>query len=175
MGQRFDGFVGNTEAIDSFADQASVRIRVALTMGFEFVPLTDHLYDSLGDLAGEAEAGQIPLGLGLCAGVVAAIERASRGGLTIAYLNSEFAGGTGLQSGAVWRDGEVVFRSNQGVILRTDSPVPRSSWPCNAALRVLVGDGDPDRDYFMDLGLCKLRDRSEYHEMDPEPTDPFYQ
>lgn len=175
MGQRLSGLVGRAAAIDSFADRADVRIRVALAMGFEFVPLTDRLYDSLGYLAGEAEAEQSQLGLGLCAGVVAAIERACREGLAIAYLDSDFAGGTGLQSGAVWRDGQVEFRSNEGVVLRTDSPLPRSSWPCNIVLRALVDDGDAERDYFLELGLCEIRDSSEYHEMDPDPTGPFYQ
>lgn len=174
MGQRLDGIVGVTAAIDAFAAITDARLRSPLANGFEFLPFTPGLADSLGLDVSESAAAVSEVGLGLSIGLAEAIRKATQQGCALGYIDSDFAGGHGLQSGAVWRDGRLTFRHNRGRLLVNNGLEDCREWPVNQVLRALIEPEGPARDFFRELGLDQIEDAGDSWARDPDPRDPFY-
>jgi hypothetical protein len=75
-------------------------------------------------------------------------------GSAIAYIETNYAGSTGTQSAALWRDGVLAM---QPVTLDAKVNRPPQFWPINAALRSLGVVAQPPADEFTVFGLMGYR------------------
>ncbi|MDA2815248.1 hypothetical protein O4J56_31690 [Nocardiopsis sp. RSe5-2] len=126
------------------AEPASARI-VPLGRGLGLVPVTPVLLAALDEGAGPPVHGFWTL----TAGLERLLAEWSRSG-AVAFLESEYFGGTGEENTAVWRAGRIVLGP---LHLREDEAVPDEGTPVRRALRELGVTADADRDEFTVAGL----------------------
>lgn len=121
---------------------AAARI-VRLAQGMSMIPVTDLLYDEIGD------GGALGYFAKLSPGIEQwALSLSARG--LISYVEAEFFGGVGRQSALVWRDGKRML----GPLHATDA--------IDQALRLLGVSATADSDEFDALGLGAHRETDEW-------------
>jgi hypothetical protein len=123
-----------------------------LTPGAELavIPIDDDGQDALHRAYGTGEWLDT-LGMQLTSSDAAFAADASRSS-AIAYLQTDYAGGTGAQAAALWIGGDWALRP---LSLAADvaGNRPRATWPINAALRGLGVKSVAGRDEFDCFGL----------------------
>lgn len=149
----------NIEAI-IIADDADFSIlssvkdvhRMPLSQGLILIPVTDELSD--GQSEGEPDGSENPYEQfwKFSKGIQKLIERLSKG-RPVAYVETEYFGGTGAQVAAVWKDGSLEFGPEQAEI-----------GPINAALRLLGVHTEKGRDEFDSVGLGRFRSNEDWIE-----------
>ena len=123
---------------------------VGLAGDWQAVPVDEALWDAM---AGKAPAGAVrnaafdsaPPGLG------DALSRATREGEALAYVETEYFGGTGSQSAGAWVDGEM-----------REAETSRGIGAINSALRVIGVEAAGGKDAFDTLGLGERRSIDDY-------------
>ena len=147
-------FAGHPEVLRRYAE-VTPRVRLyRLTPGAELaaLPLSDDVHDALHKAYGTGEwAETVRL---TTADMGFAAETSRRGPL--AYLETDYFGGTGLQAAAAWVGGALALRPIQ---MAREQGQGRSSatWPINAALRLLGLVARPGLDAFDTFGLGRFR------------------
>ncbi len=139
--------IGRGPALDRFLAAWPEARRVDLPAGWTAVPVGDVLYDAIRARYPDAETNG-PFGMDP-PGLDAALCVATGGGGALAYVETEYFGGVGTQSGGAWLDGARVCASEAGNAI-------------NAALtRIGVVARAPD-DAFDTIGLGRRRHMSDY-------------
>lgn len=159
MGHRVRLFTGPLTALRPFL-AASARARVfslSPSSPFPVLPLDDDLHDALHAAYGTGD--WLEAGAMLTSSDLAFAAQASRGA-ALAYVETNYFGGQGSQSAALWRDGALMLKPSE--MANENSPSrPRSLWPINVALRTLGVVARPGSDEFEALGLAAWRQTDE--------------
>lgn len=143
MGYQLQAIVGKQETLTHGAAAFRQARVVPLTQGFALIPLTDELYDEIG------EGGAVERFAKLSPGVEAWGHRLSASA-PVAYLEAEFFGGIGGQSSVGWAHGSRVL-----------GPL-HSPTAINEALRRLGVQADGARDEFEAVGLGRHRNTADW-------------
>ena len=151
--------VGLAEPLASALGSLNHAVLVAAAQGFTIVPVTPALCAGLPTMPPPMALDFTPFEL--LSPAVASLCQALSAGTAIAYVETEYFGGTGSQSSVVWSQGTVVFGP---ATTRTGVPADQvllSEEAINRALRHLgVLVTPPCRDEFETIGFASVR-RSE--------------
>ncbi|SFJ20536.1 hypothetical protein SAMN03159338_1065 [Sphingomonas sp. NFR04] len=148
MGHDIRAVIGFPEAVQAIVRGAGCPNATALPQGFAIAPLGHDQIDALTKLEpGRHVDGFVHLSDGLKNGILSLIGDAS-----LAYIETNYFGGTGSQGAALLRDGQTVYERSTPVDC---APVSASS-PINSVLRDL-GVQTSDGDEFDALGLFNFR------------------
>jgi hypothetical protein len=151
-------FAGHPQVLRRY-EEASPLVRLyRLTPGADLavMPVDDALHDDLHRRSGTGEWLET-LRL-TTADLTFAAETSCLGAL--AYLETDYAGGTGIQAAALWGGGALAIRPLS--MMSGQSPGqspgrPRATWPINAVLRGLGIVAATGRDEFDTFGLGGYR------------------
>ena len=102
MGHSIAGFIAPKEVLREATRHLRQAVIVSLEQGFGFLPATDALDDELG--GGDAPHEEF---WRLTTGLARLGAEMSRGG-RVAYVETDYFGGSGDQAAMVWEDGEVL-------------------------------------------------------------------
>lgn len=147
MGHSIAGFVGRKELLREGTHHLTHAVIASLEQGFGFLPATDDLHDELGD-GGSPHDEFWRLSNGLAR---LGAELSRRG--PVAYVETDYFGGTGEQAAMVWENGKVIFGPSKSRIGAIHS----------ALLRLGVAQGADD-DRFDALGLDRHRHTDDWAE-----------
>ena len=139
MGYYLQALIGNRETLEDHVSDFRCARLVSLAHGLAIIPLTDNLYDEIGD------GGEIDHFYKLSPGVERWAHHIS-GAAPLAYIEADFWGGTGGQSAIVWSGGSRVL-----------GPI-HSLHAINAALSFLGVQPAGAHDEFAAVGLGRHRD-----------------
>lgn len=149
MGHRVQLIVGRESTVACFvAAWPEARVR-PLTGEWRAVPLTQELFDALR--AGRPDEPSDPAFDGAPPGLSDALSRAVAVGGALAYVETDYFGGTGTQSAGVWRPGAPAEPR------RTRGP-----GAINDALGLLGVVAAPGKDAFETVGLDRRRETADY-------------
>lgn len=149
MSHRITAVIGSPETIERLAAAAGGSPSTPIGFDLVIAPLGPDQVDHLTKLRpGEYRPGFTYLS--------AALEDAllhAAGSDSLAYIETNYVGGTGMQAAAVYRDGQIKLRSATGIGPQKSGP----DTPVNSALRTLGVTPPPDRDEFEAAGLDRFR------------------
>jgi hypothetical protein len=150
MGHAVRGLIAQPETLEAFACKHSLRPPVALSAGLSIVPLRDSDLDSFLDQPFSTNPEHANL---LSDEFIDALHTASRGG-ALMYFETDYFGGQGIQTAAVFQDGALVF-----------GPESAELGPINAALQLLgIRVKPPAVDEFDTVGLGRHRHTEDWQE-----------
>jgi hypothetical protein len=143
--------VGRGEAIARFLQRWPGSRAVDLAGGWQAIPLEDDLYELIGaTYAGLSKPDALDMAP---AGLIEALAEASSPGAMLAYVETEYFGGTGGQSAVAFADGQPVFGPARS---------KGASGPINGALRVIGVQRMGSQDEFDTIGLGARRTMEDY-------------
>lgn len=149
MGHHITAIIGGPVPVARIAEAAHCPPPTSLQFGFHIVPLGHAQIDALAN----DQLGTCFEGFNyLSPNVVDAILRAIGGGM-VAYIETDYFGGAGSQSAAVFRDGSVVMRA----AIPVNQDPARDTGPINAALKAIGLEAVIGQDEFDTLGLSRFR------------------
>lgn len=153
MGHRINGIVAAHGPLTAVARDVANASVCRLGLGFGFLPLMEEVA-SLDDLSAALQ------GLCLLTAPMAswAVEQSKN--FPIAYIETEYFGGIGRQSAAVWRNGTLVFGPEQTG--NEDAATPLLDGAINRAVRLLGVNRGNACDEFEALGLNKYRSNEDW-------------
>lgn len=150
MGHYIRAVIGSPDAVERVVVAANCPAATTLSQGLVIAPLGHEQIDALTKLKpGEYAAGFGHLSEGLKAALLAAI-----GSHKIAYVETDYFGGTGSQGAAVLDRGTVTFES----AIQIGPARSRPDDPINTALRALGVKASAGRDEFETVGLPGFSD-----------------
>jgi hypothetical protein len=155
MGHSVRLIIGRDEGIAAFLRAWPGSRAVELKAGWQAIPVDDALYDAVvaahPEAVGSDELDFAPAGLD------AALAAATSEGGALAYVETEYFGGTGGQSAMAYADGRVKMEP------------ARAQWagPINQALRRIGVVPEGENDAFDTMGLGERRQMADY-----EPEGP---
>jgi hypothetical protein len=156
MGHHLRLFVAHPQVLVRFrAALPAVRLH-ALQAGAKLAVLSldDDLHDALHRAYGTGE--WLDMGaVWLTTTDIAFAARASQAG-ALAYIETDYAGGAGQQSAALWSGGDLALKPTT-LDASAVGNRPRSTWPVNAALRGLGVQALGGLDEFDSFGLGAYR------------------
>lgn len=149
MGHHIVAVVGSPAAVAAIVQAADCPKPTALPCGLDIAPLGDRQIDRLTKL----QPGAYRDGFrSLSAALEQALATASGHGL-LAYIETEYFGGTGSQAAAEFADRDMIFSAAKP---DTRDPMGPDD-PINAALRRLGVEAAGHADAFAALGLGRFR------------------
>jgi len=142
--------IGREGGIAAFLGTWPGTRAVELTGGWQAIPMDDALYDAVA--AAHPDAVRSDALDFAPAGLDAALAAASAGGGALAYVETEYFGGTGGQSAMAYVDGRVKMEP------------ARAEWagPINQALRRIGVVPEGEKDAFDTIGLGERRTMEDY-------------
>lgn len=149
MGHTIRAIVGAPEEIARVASIAECPAPTKLAFGLEIVPLGYEQFDRLTAL----QPGKYLEGTYLSEGLQNALIIAAGAG-RLAYIETNYFGGTGSQAAAVFAAGAITVRASIPV---GREPIGRDG-PINTALRALGVEASAGEDEFDTVGLGRFRD-----------------
>jgi hypothetical protein len=154
MGHNVYLFAGHLEVLRRYGEVSPLVRLYRLTPGADLVvmPVDDALHDELHRRSGTGEWLET---LRLTTADMACAADTSRHG-SLAYLETDYFGGSGAQAAALWGGGALAIRP---LSMRVDQSAgrPRATWPINAVLRGLGVIAAADLDAFDTFGLGRYR------------------
>ena len=155
MGHFLSVFIGSHRALSPYRIITAHARIFSLTPNSKLfvLPLDDDLHDTLHDSYGTGEWSDN--GLQLSSGDMAFAARASKG-TALAFVETDYFGGTGSQSAILWDNGQIRL----GPALMNSNEArnrPQSLWPINATLRALGVSATDSNDEFEVSGLANHR------------------
>jgi hypothetical protein len=143
--------VGRGEVIARFRQRWPGSRAVDLAGGWQAIPLEDELYELIAAAyAGLAKPDALDMAP---AGLMEALAEASSPGAMLAYVETEYFGGTGGQSAVAFADGRQVFAPARS---------KGASGPINGALRAIGVQRIGSQDEFDTIGLGARRTMDDY-------------
>jgi len=143
--------VGRGEAIARFLQRWPGSRAIDLTGGWQAIPLEDDLYELIA--AAYADVVK-PDALDMApAGLMEALAEATSPGAVLAYVETEYFGGTGGQSAVAFAAGRQVFAPARS---------KGASGPINSALRAIGVERTGSQDEFDTIGLGARRTMDDY-------------
>lgn len=155
MGHSIRLFVAPWRALSALVAGVPQARIVSLAGGSDMLvlPVDDDLHDAMHAAYGTGE--WLEHAARLSTSDVATAARASKGS-AIAYLETDYSGGAGMQCAAVWHDGELSMKPAAMSQSEMQNRAPQF-WPVNAALRSLGVAAQPGEDEFTTFGLARFR------------------
>jgi hypothetical protein len=154
MGHHIHLFVGHPEVLRRYAETSALAQLYRLTPGAELavLPLDEALQDDMHKHSGTGEWLDT---LRLTTADMSLAADCSRRG-SIAYLETDYFGGVGIQAAVLWGGGALAIRPTS---MRLEQSVgrPRATWPINAVLRGLGIVAAAGLDEFDTFGLGQYR------------------
>jgi hypothetical protein len=150
MGHVVNAIVGGAAVKDAILAEVADARAVSLRKGLFLVPITDELFDALGEQYPNVEDVSSEIFWKFSGSLAIVLQRMSMHG-PIAYIETEYFGGAGTQAAAVWLDGRLLM-----------SPVNARRGPINRALRHLGVRFTWPRDAFQDVGLHRYRNNEDW-------------
>lgn len=153
MGHNISLFYGPLPPLRAIAAVSSLARVFALAPKAQFyaLPLTEAVRDDVHARLGTGD--WLENGPMLTSTDMALAARASRGA-ALAYVETDYSGGTGRQNAVLWRDGALVLQPAE---LAFETTRPVSLWPINAVLRALGVVASAGSDEFEAAGLASWR------------------
>ena len=144
MGHCMKAIIGKHEAIKKIENDWVYAEEVRLPQGYGMVFLTDMLFDDITELSGTSDETDCPELAYFTAAVRQFLQQYSFHG-KLAYVETDYFGGTGTQSGVLYENGQLRIspRSGNGTI--------------NLLLKELGVRCMPDKDEFDSLHLGEYR------------------
>jgi hypothetical protein len=105
MGYRLNAFIGQTENIETIASRYTKAKVILLTEKIVLLPMTTDLFDEINDHRFNNEIENYVF---LTSDVEIEILKTINNKM-ISYIEVEYFGGTGLQRGIIWKNGERIF------------------------------------------------------------------
>ena len=163
MGHHLHGILGPDDVVADFGSNWLVE-PVALSQNISLVPLTIDLRESIDELV--AKGSDVPHEEfeRLSSSVAHLLARCSFR-RWIAYFETEYFGGIGTQSAALWQNGEIVFGPRLSSNERDAEyriEVVDDGWPINEMLRTVGVLTDGELDEFDSIGLRLYRSTDEF-------------
>ena len=154
MSHAIQGFVARHDLLRELASPLQHARVVPLEQGFAFLPLTSDLYDEVGD------GGKSPYDAlwKLSPGMAEVASAWSKRG-PVAYVETDYFGGTGDQAAVVFQDGRIVFGPEKGKFGAVREALPG---PVSAALRRVGVERGEAYDEFAAAGLHRHRSMDEW-------------
>jgi hypothetical protein len=150
MGHSVRLVIGRDTGIAAFLRAWPGSRAVELNGGWQAVPVDDALYDAV---VARYPGAVCPEALDFCPpGLDAALAEATAEGGGLAYVETEYFGGTGGQSAMAFVDGEPKMKPS------------RAQWagPINQALRRIGVTPEAEKDAFDTIGLGERRQMADY-------------
>ncbi|HVJ81804.1 MAG TPA: hypothetical protein VNC50_12125 [Planctomycetia bacterium] len=154
MGHHIFGFIAPTDELEVAASELPGARTASLADGFAFLPLSGPFHDEEDPAA---HAATIKLTTPL---VEWAARQSNR--FPIAYIETDYFGGRGVQAAIVWSKGTVIFGAAATPDFTSfEKPrPPQAGGAINQALRRLGVARRPSLDEFDTLGLGRHRDNA---------------
>jgi hypothetical protein len=144
MAYQLQAILGSKHPLQTWCDQYNHAKLIPLYQNLYLVPFTDDLYDEINQFT---KSPEITGFFFLNTRIASLLKNLSHStSSTIAYVESEYFGGTGEENAIVWENGDMVYKE-QGV----HSAV-------NRALKQLGVIKDEQKDEFDTVGLGNNRD-----------------
>lgn len=147
-------FAGHLEVLRRYTEIVPQAKLYRLSAGAELavLPVDDDALDALHKIYGTGEWNDT---LRLTSTDLAFAAETSRRG-SLAYLETDYFGGTGAQAAAMWSGGALALRP---LAMSTENGIgrPPATWPINAALRLLGVEPPAGFDAFEAFGLGRYR------------------
>ncbi len=152
--------IGHAPATDRFLAAWPMARSAALLGGWLAIPVDDALYDAISAAAPDPSPGNDAFDVAP-PGLEAALEAATREGGALAYVETDYFGGQGTQSGGAWIDGR-----------NRASATARGHGSINSALQALGVQRSGADDEFDSIGLGRRRHTSDYAPVVADATAP---
>ncbi len=154
-------FVGHPEVLRRYGELSPLARLYRLTPGAELavMPVDDALHDDVHRRIGTGEWLE---NLRLTTMDMAYAAETSRRG-ALAYIETDYFGGSGLQAAALWGGGALAIRPLT-MTQEQSAGRPRATWPINAVLRGLGVEAAPGFDAFDTFSLGRYRSNDEIRE-----------
>jgi hypothetical protein len=150
MGHYISGFIAQSEQLMAAAETLPHAQVCSLRLGFAFLPLTDAIASPDDPMSKYKQLIQLTQPMADWAD-------AQSWRFPIAYIETEYFGGSGGQGAVLWRDGKIMFgpvRTNDAVVL-LDGAI-------NIAVRQIGVERGQAIDEFAALGLDRYRDNGDW-------------
>ncbi|MDP3494710.1 MAG: hypothetical protein Q8R82_16485 [Hyphomonadaceae bacterium] len=155
MGHSVQLIIGKGVGVQAFLRDWPMARAVELLSGWQAIPMSD---DLLGEIEGQAAGAPCSAELDMApAGLERAMAEATRAGGALAYVETEYFGGTGGQSAMAFADGRETMASQRS----------RGGGAINEALRGIGVLREAGKDEFDTIGLGERRTMADY-----EPEGP---
>ena len=153
MGHNVEAIIVSAEADLSSIPSAKIAKRIPLPCGLMLIPITDEFFDEVATTASNGSEGAFEEFWKFPKGLLPLVESLSKD-QSVAYVETEYFGGTGVQAAAVWLKGKLVYGPKQN----------KKIGPINAALRRLGVRASDGRDEFDTIGLGRFRSNEDWIE-----------
>jgi len=127
---------------------------ISIGQGIRLVPITDATFDALRERFPDVQDSADPVLWKLSGPVAFVAEQLSQHG-PVAYVETEYFGGTGEQAATVWESGNLRM-----------PPTKAPSGPINSALRIMGVSPGLMHDEFEAVGLGRNRNNDDWLERD---------
>ena len=164
MSHNLNGILGPDDVIAGIA-QRWLREPVRLSQGISLFPLTHDLIESIEELVDKGSTREFSEFELLSSSIAQVISQSSFDSW-IVYFETEYFGGTGQQSSAVWENGQLVYgpaSSSSSWDAKNANHVVDNGWPINEALHRVGVWTDGKSDEFEMLGLGQYRSTDDFH------------
>ncbi|MFC7548144.1 hypothetical protein [Plantactinospora sp. GCM10030261] len=154
MGYTLEAVIGRADTLRSAVRGQPTAVLVPLALDVMMVPMTDRLFDSVGDGSQDS-----PLGFGGVPGGFDRVLAAWSVAGPVGYVEADFFGGIGTQRAAMWNGGELVVGP---LSVDVNERFPAAGSPISQILRRLGVVRGSHRDEFDAVGLGRHRDTSDW-------------
>jgi|SRR5262245_7639243 len=159
MAHTIQVFIAKTEVLAGIPNQLPAAHLVPLSQGFSMIPNTDELFDLTSNLTCAESAVSFKVFYKISPQLTHLAKQLSLAG-PIAYIETEYFGGTGSQSAVVWENGTIILGpcTSETVYTADDgAQEPLAHGSINRALRCLGVLRETAIDEFDAVGLGRFR------------------
>jgi hypothetical protein len=159
MGHRLKAIIGPKPTVSEFAGNWIHAELIELPQGFAMVPLTLALHEDIIELAAIEKPPPPAEFSEMSAALAFVIAHLSQRG-PVGYIETDYFGGTGSQSAAVWDAGRLALGPLKQEVTRKGNAyrvTPEGEGPINQALAYMRAWHRRGMDLFDTLGLGKYR------------------
>lgn len=147
-----EAIIAKEEVIKDIEERFIIAKSIPLAQNYAMVPLTDALKEDLEDLIQKEQI--IYDCFEKLSGSIIEVITNTQGPYKIAYIETEYFGGEGVQAAIVWEDGKVIYGPNSSEFI--DNPI-------NEALRIIGVRKIKQNDEFDEMKLGWNRDTEKWH------------
>ena len=108
MGHNINAFIGKNNIIEKLSDDWIKARTIPLKQGFSMVYLTDELLDDMTELSDLENEWDCPEMMFFTKTVFQIMQRYSKNTI-LAYIETDYFGGTGTQAGVLFENGKIVI------------------------------------------------------------------
>ena len=152
MGHAIQALLIREASVSLLAEVLPHTRAISIDQGIRLVPITDATFDTLRDRFPNLQDPPDPEFWKLSGPIAFVAEQLSQHG-PVAYVETEYFGGTGEQAATVWDSGKVRM-----------PPTKAPSGPINSALRMLGARASLMHDEFEAVGLGRNRSNDDWLE-----------